>query len=72
MSLIEISEVEDYVEYLSDNADRIYIDTCVGQRFTEEEENDGNTQTGRYTKRGIKILRGTLYTVQLNLDDFTW
>lgn len=40
MSLIEISEVEDYVEYLSDNADRIYIDTCVGQRFTEEEDND--------------------------------
>jgi len=47
----------------------------TSQSFTLElivRENDGNTQTGRYTKRGIKILRGTLYTVQLNLDDFTW
>ncbi|PKP41818.1 MAG: hypothetical protein CVT93_06835 [Bacteroidetes bacterium HGW-Bacteroidetes-10] len=35
-------------------------------------KDDGTVATGRLNKRGIEILRGALYTVQLNLDQFSW
>ena len=78
ITLTETSE-ECHITSLYTKSAKLYLVMLPGdytsQNFTLDlivRENDGSTQTGRQTKRGIKILRGTLYTVQLNLDDFTW
>lgn len=40
MSKIRVSQIENHMEYLVDHADKIYIETCIGQRFSEEDDND--------------------------------
>ena len=78
ITLTESSKNCHVTSYFSKSA-KLYLVMLPGdytsQNFTLElivKESDGTTQKGRYTKRGPKILRGTLYTVQLNLDGFSW
>jgi len=78
ITLTELSENCHITSFFLKSA-KLYLVMLPGdytsQNFTLElavKESDGNIQRGRFTKRGTEIRRGALYTVPLNLDDFSW
>lgn len=78
ITLTELSENCNVTSFFSKSA-KLYLVMLPGdytsQNFTLEltvKESDGTIQRGRFTKSGTEIRRGALYTVLLNLDDFSW
>lgn len=78
---ITLTEISDNcrITSLFTKSAKLYLVILPGdyssQNFTLEltvKESDGTTQSCRMIKKGTEIRRGTLYTVPLNLNDFTW